>query len=133
MAKTIQQSVKFRVSPEELFDIYMNSKKHSAATNSRVSVSRKVTGRFTAFGGMLRGKILALAPKRMIVQSWRGSDWKKTDLDSILILTFSRVRRGGRISLVHANVPDRHYAGINKGWAKYYWKPWKAYLKRKGR
>lgn len=129
MAKTIQQTVKFTVSPEKLFDIYMNSKKHSAAIKSRASVSRKVGGKFNAFGGVLRGKMLVIAPKRMIVQTWRGSDWKKTDPDSILILTFSKASGGGRISLVHANVPDRHYVGINKGWNKYYWKPWKAYLK----
>lgn len=67
----------------------------------------------------------------MIVQSWRGSDWKKTDLDSVLILTFSKASGGARIDLVHANVPDRHYAGIRKGWTKYYWNPWRAYLRRK--
>ena len=43
MAKTIQQTVQFSVSPEELFDIYLNSKKHSAAINSKAAVSR--TGR----------------------------------------------------------------------------------------
>lgn len=64
---------------------------------------------------------------RPIVQSWRTSDWKKTDLDSILILRFSRAPRGARIALVHANVPDKWYAMIQKGWQKYYWKPWKAY------
>jgi len=44
MAKTIQQTVQFSVSPEELFDIYLNSKKHSAAINSKAAVSRKVGG-----------------------------------------------------------------------------------------
>lgn len=52
---------------------------------------------------------------RPIVQSWRASDWKKTDLDSILILMFSRAPRGARIALVHANVPDKWHAMIQKG------------------
>jgi len=128
--KTIQQTVKFGVPPERLFDIYMDSKKHGAAVNSRVSVSRKVGSRFSAFGGMLRGRLLARVPGRMIVQTWRGSNWKKSEGDSILILTFNKVSGGGRINLVHANVPDRDYAGINRGWNKYYWKPWRAYLRR---
>ena len=81
MAKTIQQTVQFSVSPEELFDIYLNSKKHSAAINSKAIVSR--------------------AP------------------------------RGARIALVHANVPDKWHAMIQKGWQKYYWKPWKAYIRQK--
>ena len=133
MAKTIQQTVKFGAPPEKLFDIYLNLKKHAAAVNSQASISRKVGVRFRIFGGALQGKNLAITPKRMIVQSWRGSDWKKSEGDSILILTFSKAPGGGRISLVHANVPDRRYAGINRGWNKYYWKPWRAYLRRLGR
>jgi activator of HSP90 ATPase len=130
MAKTIQQTVKFGASPERLFDIYMDSKKHSAAINSTASVQQRVGGRFAAFEGQLRGKILALVPRRMIVQSWRGSDWKKIEPDSILILTFDRARGGASLSLVHANIPDRHYAGIRRGWTKYYWNPWRAYLRK---
>jgi hypothetical protein len=69
----------------------------------------------------------------MIVQAWRGSHWQRTDLDSILILTFSKDAGGARISLVHANIPDHDYAGIQKGWPKHYWKPWRVYLKHVSR
>jgi len=130
MAKTIQQTVRFTVPPEVLFNIYLDSKKHSAATNSKASISRRVGGKFSAFHGMLQGRNLAIVPKRMIVQAWRSSDWSQADLDSILILTFSKIRGGGQIDLVHANIPDHAYPGIRRGWPKYYWRPWKAYLKR---
>ncbi len=130
MAKTIQQTARFSVPPEVLFNIYLDSKKHSAATSSKASVSRKVGRKFSAFHGMLQGRNLAIVPKRMIVQAWRSSDWKPTQLDSILILTFSQARGGGQIDLVHANIPDRAYPGIQRGWPKYYWKAWKAYLSR---
>ncbi len=130
--KTIQQTVKFPAPPEKLFDIFLDSKKHAAAVNSQASVSRKVGGRFRIFGGALQGKNLAIVPKRMIVQVWRGSNWTKSEGDSVLILTFSKARGGGRIQLVHV-LPDRHYAGCNRGWKNYYWKPWRAYLRRRGR
>ena len=106
MPKTIQQKATFRASPETLFDLYLSSRKHSAATGAKAMMSRKVGGKFTAHAGHLHGRNLAIVPKRLIVQSWRGSDWKKRDLDSILVLVFSRVRGGGRISMVHMNVPD---------------------------
>jgi len=131
MAKTIQQTARFSVPPEALFDIYLDSKKHSAATNSKASVSRRVGGKFSAFHGMLQGRNIAVVPKRMIVQAWRSSDWKQPDLDSILILTFSKAPGGGQIDLVHANIPDHAYPGIRRGWPKYYWKPWTAYLKQR--
>jgi activator of HSP90 ATPase len=134
MAKTIQQTVKFGVPPARLFDIYMDSKKHSAAIGYTASVERKAGGRFTAFDGMLRGRILALVPGRMIVQSWRGVDWRKRELDSILTLTFEKARGGARLGLVHANIPDRRAASIQRGWHSYYWRPWRAYLRKvKGR
>lgn len=130
MAKTLQQTARFSVPPNVLFDTYLDSKKHSAATKSKVSVSRRVGGKFSAFHGMLQGRNLAIVPNRMIVQAWRSLDWKRTEPDSILILTFSKAPGGGQIDLVHANIPDHAFPGIRRGWPKYYWKPWNAYLSR---
>lgn len=130
MSKTIQQAVTFRASPERLYDIYMDARKHAAAINARVSIERRVGGRFSAFGGMLRGRNLALVPGRLIVQTWRGADWKKSEPDSVLVLALARAPGGARLTLVHANVPDRHAGSIRRGWPKYYWKPWRAYLGR---
>ena len=70
-------------------------------------------------------------PKRLIVQSWRATNWKKHDLDSVLTLVFSRVRDGGQVAMVHANVPDAHAASITRGWKDYYWDRWRAYLRRR--
>lgn len=130
MTRAIQQSVTFKASPERLFAIYTDSKRHSAATQGRATVSRRAGSRFTAFGGMLRGRMLAVVPGRMVVQTWRGSNWKRSELDSILILTFSKAGRGGRVDLAHVNVPAPHQPGIRRGWPTYYWRPWRAYLKR---
>jgi activator of HSP90 ATPase len=128
--KTIQQAVTFRASPERLFAIYLSSRLHSAATGARAVMSRKVGGAFTAHSGHLRGRNLAIVPGRLIVQSWRGSNWKKGDLDSTLVLAFSRVPGGGRIAMTHVNVPDANAASITRGWSDYYWKPFRRYLKR---
>ncbi|MGH2362840.1 MAG: SRPBCC domain-containing protein, partial [bacterium] len=79
MPRTITQSVTFATPPERLYDIYMNSARHGAAIDSTASVSRRVGGPFAAFDGVLRGRLLAIVPRRMIVQTWRGSDWKKSE------------------------------------------------------
>ena len=47
-------------------------------------------------------------------------------LDSILTIRFSDVAKGGRIDLVHVNVPQHDHGGVTKGWPKYYWAPLKA-------
>jgi activator of HSP90 ATPase len=128
MTKPIMQSVTFKASPEELFAMFTESKKHSASTGAKASVSTKVGAKWSAFDGMIRGKNLAVVPGRMIVQAWRAAHWKDTDLDSILVMHFSPALGGGKIELVHAGVPHHDHKGVTKGWPSYYWVPWKAYL-----
>jgi activator of HSP90 ATPase len=133
MTKTIQQSVKFNASPEKLYEMYMDSKKHSASTGFPAKLGRKAGSRFTAFGGMLEGRTLELVPGKMIVQAWRSGGWKKADADSILVLTFSNDGSGGRVDLAHVNVPEHDHQGVTKGWEKFYWKQWRDYLKTVGK
>jgi len=128
MTEAIQQSVDFDASPEVLYEIYMDSRKHTQATGGPAKLGRRAGAAFTAFGGTLRGKNLLIVPKKMIVQSWRAKSWKKTDPDSILILTFSKTKFGGRVDLVHANVPEHDHKGVTEGWETHYWKPWRVYL-----
>ena len=131
MANVINQKVSFTASPAALFNIYLDSKKHGAAIDDTVTIGRKVGGKFTAFGRMLRWRNLMIVPGHMVVQSWRSNSWKKKDLDSILVLLFSKAGRGGKIELIHVGVPKYDYLPVKKGWLKYYWKPWKSYLKNR--
>ncbi|HYA21287.1 MAG TPA: SRPBCC domain-containing protein [Burkholderiales bacterium] len=126
----IRQSMHFDASPDSLFDAYLSSRKHAAIVGSKVSISKAVGRRFAAFNGMLSGKNLLIIPKTFVVQSWRSRRWKKTDADSVLILMFSKTRRGAQIELVHVNVPEHDFLGVARGWHRYYWKPWLKYLKR---
>lgn len=130
MTPAIQQRVEFNVAPARLFNLYLDSRQHSAATHAKAVVHRKVGSKFSAFDGVITGTLLAMVPNRMIVQSWRARHWKKTDLDSILVLTFSKTKNGAQIDLVHANVPEHDHDGVSRGWEKYYWRPWRIYLDR---
>ena len=91
-------------------------------------ISRKVGGKWSAFGGMILGKNLALVPNRMIVQSWRSRPGKRP----ILIPSWSSVLRkskgGATVHLAHVGVPPYDHKGVTKGWKKYYWEPWKKYF-----
>jgi activator of HSP90 ATPase len=115
--------------PAKLYELFMNSAKHTAATGMPAKISPKVGGKWSAFGGMILGKNLVLIPNRMIVQTWRSSEWKKADPDSILVVTFEKSAGGGtQVELAHVGVPEYDRGGVTQGWVKYYWEPWKAYL-----
>jgi activator of HSP90 ATPase len=130
MTRAIQQSVVLAAPPEELFRTFLDSRKHSAVTGGPAKMSGKTGEKWSAWGGMIFGRNLLIVPERMIVQAWRSCVFKKSEPDSILVLTFSKAKGGGRIDLVHVNVPPYDHKGVREGWPKYYWKPWKAYLKR---
>lgn len=131
MPRTIHQSVTLPAPPESLYRMYLDPKVHAAFTGSPVTISPKPGSEFRAFGDMLSGRMLYTVPKRLIVQSWRAKHWKPEDLDSILVLTFWPQGDSGRIELVHVNVADQDFQGVNEGWEKYYWKPWRDYLQRR--
>jgi activator of HSP90 ATPase len=130
MTPVIQQSVRFRTTPQALFDLYMDSTMPSRSTGARARIGRKVGGKFTAFGRQLEGKNLHLVRGKQIVQFWRATHWKKGDW-SILVLTFCRVAGGAQIDLVQIGVPAYDQKGVRKGWPKYYWRPWKNYISQK--
>ena len=130
MAKIISQTVTLKAQPDALFRTYLDSHRHGAVIGRKVRIGKKAGARFVAFNGIITGRNLLIVPNRVIVQAWRSRHWRKTDPDSILVLTFLRARGGGQIRLVHVNVPSHDYAGVKKGWHAYYWKPWRAYLKR---
>jgi activator of HSP90 ATPase len=130
MPPAIQQHAEFSVSPNVLFELYLNSRKHAAATGAPAKLSRKVGGAWQAYGGMIGGRNLLNVPGRLIVQSWRAKFWKKGDV-SILVLKFAKTRRRARVDLVHVEVPSYDQKGVRGGWPKYYWKPWKKYLASK--
>lgn len=130
MAKTVTQSVRFAAPAARLYALYMDAKQHAAATGGPVTIGRRPGSRFSAFGGGVVGRTRATVPGRMVVQTWRGSTWPKTALDSILVLTFSDRAGGGTVDMVHTNIPDAEAGRIRSGWTKYYWRPWRACLAR---
>jgi uncharacterized protein YndB with AHSA1/START domain len=128
-ARVIRHAVVLPAPPGRLYDMYLDAREHAKIIDARARIVPRAGGAFSVWGGDIHGRILQLVPKRLIVQSWRASDWKKSDPDSTLILSFHRDRRGGRIELVHVNVPPRHAAGVRRGWTGFYWRPWRALLR----
>ena len=129
MPRTILLAASLPAAPERLFDMYLNAELHSAFTGMAVTIEPRAGAAFRAFEGQLSGTILHVEPKRLVVQTWRSVNWSTAQsLDSVLVLSFWPEKDGGRIELVHANVPEEDYAGVSQGWTKHYFNPWRAYL-----
>jgi hypothetical protein len=56
---TIQQKVVIPIAkPEEVYDALMDSKTHSALTESFAQISARIGGKFTAWDGLFQARIL---------------------------------------------------------------------------
>jgi len=126
MNEAFQQKIEFDdTTAEELFDIFLNRKKHSALHGgAKTKISKKEGEPFSCLNGHLTGRNLMIIPNKMIVQSWRGDVWRNDDLDSILILIFSDTKMGAQIEMVHAFTPSQFI----ELWDEVYWQPMKQYL-----
>ena len=134
MAKTLTQKIVFKGIPvSALYNTYINAKEHTKAIGIPVSIQAKEGAKFRTHDGYITGKNFQLVKDKLIVQSWRASEWSKSDPDSTFILSFEQKGKDGVVNMVHANVPDKHYAGIKDGWNTYYWKPWKKYFASKNK
>ena len=130
MPRNVTMAAVLPKAPSRLYSMYLDPKQHAAFTGAPVKIAARVGAPFAAFGGALSGTILQLVPNRLIVQSWRSTQFGKRDIDSTLVLSFWPDPGGGRIELTQVNVADSDFAGVSEGWAKYYWNPWRAYLTR---
>jgi activator of HSP90 ATPase len=132
MPKTITHKVVFKnTNAGDLYDLYMNPKKHTEVTGAPAKISAREGAKYSAHGGYITGRNLHLVKDRLIVQSWRASDWKRDDIDSTFVLHLEQKGNDAILRATHANIPDKHVVGIDKGWQTYYWNPWKRHLAQK--
>jgi activator of HSP90 ATPase len=129
MSKTIVQKIVFKnTTAHVLYDLYMNAKKHSMVSGAPAKITTKEGSKYAVHGGYITGKNLRLVKDRLIVQTWRALGWEKNDLDSTFIIELEPKGKDVVLHAIHANLPDKHVASIDKGWHDHYWSPWKMYL-----
>jgi activator of HSP90 ATPase len=127
--RTLRQTVTFKgASPRELYDLIMNSKKHTSLSREIAVISKKVGGAFFAWNGHLSGYNLVLRPGKRIVQAWRATGWWP-DYYSIAIFDFEKVHGGAKLRFTQIGIPPHRFSGHYRGWIETYWTPMKEILR----
>jgi activator of HSP90 ATPase len=120
--KTIYQSVTFKAAPKDVYEMLMDSAKHRSLSGEKAEISKKVGGRFTAWGSHISGINLVLKPGEKIVQAWRATGWWP-DHYSIAIFDLQKVGAGTKLRFTQIGVPSNRYSGHHRGWIETYWTP----------
>jgi len=127
---TIKQSVTFSATPEQVYHLIMDEKKHAAFTGTKVSMSTKVNGKFSIFDGFCHGYNIELIEGKKIVQAWNFKEEGWPD-DHYSLCTFVLEKAGHKtkLSFLQTGIPEDNAASLKQGWKDFYWVPMKAYLK----
>lgn len=104
---TIRQRVALRASPEDVYDAFIDPKKHSAFTGAKATCVPKAGGRITAWDGYISGRNIELRKGKKIVQEWKTTEWPSGYPPSILTLTFQRKGKGTLLTVVHSRSRSR--------------------------
>jgi len=113
---------------KRVFDAWLDSKQHGAFTGGKASIQARVGGRFTAWDGYISGKTLELKPSRLIVQSWRTTEFPPDSPDSRLELRFEEAATGTRVTLIHSELPPEQADRYKSGWREFYFAPMRAHF-----
>jgi activator of HSP90 ATPase len=114
--------------PEAVYDAWLDSAAHSAMTGGSAKIAKRVGGDYSAWDGYITGKTLELIPGKLIVQSWRTSEFAPRDPDSTITVELQQTKAGTRLTLTHRRVPDSQTSYENGGWQDNYFTPMKAYF-----
>lgn len=121
MCKTIKQRVKFRLGPERIYSLLVDSKLHSELTGQKAVISRKIGGAFSSRAGRVSGINVDLVPGKRVVQAWRMKEFP-VGIFSMATFQLSRTKDGGtELVLTHRGVPKELIPDVEKDWRKFYW------------
>jgi activator of HSP90 ATPase len=117
------------VSPERLYEVYVNAEEHQRATGQPAAIDAREGGAFSAYGGYLTGTFIRLRPGRLVVQFWRSKHFQDTDPDAILSIAFRKNEyEQAEAELILTNVPDGMTRHDNSSWNQFYWEPFRGHL-----
>ena len=128
--KSIKQTSTFNASPDEIYNLIMDEKKHAAFTDSKATISTKPKGKFSVFDGYCHGYNIELVKGKKIVQAWHfAEDGWPDDHFSICSFVLDKVGDKTKLTFLQSNIPEDKAKTLKEGWKQFYWDAIKTYLK----
>ena len=121
MCKTIKQKVRLKAPPETIYRLLAESKRRTALTGRKASISPRVGGAFSTDDGRVSGVNVDLVPAKRLVQAWRRDDFPEGAF-SMAAITLAPTPSGGTdLVLIHRGVPKHLIPETEEYWRRIYW------------
>lgn len=128
--EVIKQVAIIDATPVEVYEAYVDPKKHAAFTGDLATGMAKVGGRFAAGDGYISGKYLKLEKGKRVLHEWTTTEWPKGYPPSLVELILKPKGKKTELTMIHSKVPAEQAADYDQGWRDYYWEPMKKYFKK---
>ena len=128
--ETIKQTALIEASPVEVYEAYVNPKKHAAFTGQKATGTPRVGHKFTAGDGYIMGKYLKLERGKMILHEWTTTEWPEGYPPSVVELKLKAKGKKTELTMVHSKVPSSQGSYYADGWKEFYWEPLKKYFEK---
>lgn len=127
MKESIRLKEIFKVQPIVLYNAWLNSETHTKMTGGEAICEPKKGVKFSAWDDYIFGENIDLIENQKIVQTWRTTEFKDSDEDSILEIRLNELESGTELILIHTNIPEGE-TQYEKGWVEHYFEPMKAFF-----
>jgi activator of HSP90 ATPase len=127
MKESIELKETFNTTASVMYEVWLNSLRHSHMTGGTAVCSDQVGGSFKAWDGYITGTNISLTEDQEIVQSWRTDEFEAGDEDSKLTIQLKDTEGGCEFTLIHTNIPEGQ-AQYKSGWEEHYFAPMKIYF-----
>jgi activator of HSP90 ATPase len=120
--RTINHTINFNATPNEVYELIMDQDLHSEITGSEATMSKEIDGEFDVFDGYCQGYNIELVQGEKIVQAWSfAEDGWPEDHYSICTFLFEPTEDGTQLTFTQTDVPDTAYEALDSGWYQFYW------------
>ena len=113
-------SVSIMASAAKVYKTWLSSKGHTEMTGSKANINDLPGSKYTAWDGYIQGENLELESNKRILQTWRTSEFKASQEDSLLEIEFIEIDKNScKLILEHSNLEDKD-SQYKQGWKEHY-------------
>lgn len=128
----IHQEVVIKANRARVYQALTDEKQFSKVTDFSIpgaatTISSKVGGEFSLFGGVILGRHIEMVPNERLVQAWREKEWVP-GLFSIVRFQLNDATSDTKLVFDHTGFPQGKAESLAAGWKSHYWESLQKYL-----
>lgn len=128
MNENFELECEFKVSPSQIYTCWLDSNKHEAMTGGGADIKNELGYEYETWDGYIQGTIMKLEANKLILTTWRTTEFSDQDEDSELEILLLAKEGGTLLKLRHKNLPQGQGDSYKKGWIEHYFEPMEFYF-----